>query len=208
MFLRGFSRHWEEFKLLEKYYRYLPIKLSFPQQLYTGFTVHLGLLPLLLSARLWHLCHQTWWAWGLSSQAFRPLSGLCSSCIQDWNFSVAHLPVLLSRPLSRTRRILTCAHLPQGVLFFCWLSYEQFSVKSPLDCASTVPPCLWVLLAFSELSCWFQKRDRIFRCLIVLVSAKKVQVIMSHRDPVWWIQKSSEEVNEQELIWVLMSVMV
>lgn len=54
---KGFSRHWEEFKLLAKWQCYLAINLSLPRQLYMGFTVHLDFLPLLLSDRLWHVCH-------------------------------------------------------------------------------------------------------------------------------------------------------
>lgn len=153
IFLRGFSRHWEEFKLLEKFWCYLPIKFSFPQQLYTGFTVLLFLLPPLPSVKLWHLCHQTRWAWGPSRQAFRPLSRLHRFCIQMWNFSVAHIPVLLSRPLSRTQRILACAHLPQVVLHFYWLSDEQFSLKSHCSLASFpvgTYGCFWNKLLVSE----------------------------------------------------------
>lgn len=75
-----------------------------PQQLYIGVTVPLGLLPPLLSARLWYLCHQTQWAWGFSSQAVRPLSGVYSFYTQDQNFRMIQLTVLLSRFL--------CFHCP------------------------------------------------------------------------------------------------
>lgn len=43
--------------ILAKWQCYLAINLSLPWQLYMGFTVHIDFLPLLLSDRLWHVCH-------------------------------------------------------------------------------------------------------------------------------------------------------
>lgn len=132
------------------------MRFTLSQQLQAGFTLLLCLLPPLPSVKLWHHCHQTWWAWGPSRQAFRPLSGLSSFCVQIWNFSVAHLPVLLSRPLSRAQRISSGAHLLHVVSQFCWLSDEQLSQESSwlhfpwLSLRLCTCGCFWNKLLISE----------------------------------------------------------
>lgn len=120
-----------------------------------------------------HLCHQTQWAWGLSSQAFRPLS---ASLVPA--FRIGTVPVL-SRPLSRTQNIDTCPFTPRGVTFLLaqlWTIHCEESSWPRFHCPSLplgASGFFWAQLLISE------KREIMF--FVVSPIPKSVLVILFFR---------------------------